>query len=433
MRAMGFEVRWRASDRLISVEDYRRAARRRLPQMVWTYVDGGADDMVSVADNRQAFGRWSLRTKVLAGHERRDLSTTVAGVPLELPVLLAPTGLTGLTYWAGDIVAARAAERHGTRYMLSTVSSWSIEEVAPASSVSHFFQLYPRSGEVGASLMRRAWNSGVRVLVVTVDVPVRGNREGEHRHGLAVPPVLTPGRLLSFATHPGWAYGTLRYRRIAAANLAEDDRAIPGSGDPGARSGVSGPGRSGGLPPGGLAGAIESVDTQTRQLMQPLLNWDDLAWIREHWDGPLYLKGILDPGDAKRAVSLGLDGVIVSNHGGRQLDFAPAALDALPEIVAAVGDRAEILFDGGVRRGTDIVKALALGARAVLIGRPYLYGMAVRGERGVVHVLDILRNELDRALTLMGAQSIHALDPTWLIPRETRENGRNTHQHVDQV
>lgn len=390
MEAFGFEVRWRAKERLISVEDYRRAARRRLPPLVWHYVDGGADDLVSLRDNRDAFGRWSLRTQALAGHEHRELSTTVAGVPLDLPVLLGPTGLTGLTYWAGDIAATRAAERRGTRYVLSTVSSWSIEEVAEASGVEPFFQLYPRSGEVGATLMKRAWNAGMRVMVVTVDVPVRGNREGERRYGLAVPPVLTPRRMLDVAAHPRWAYGLLRHQRIAARNL-----------DSGA----------------GLTRAAETVDIQTRQLMQPTLNWDDLAWMREAWKGPLYIKGILDADDAKRAVALGLDGVIVSNHGGRQLDFTPAPLDVLPDIVSAVGDRAEILLDGGVRRGTDVIKALALGARAVLVGRPYLYGMAVRGEEGAVHILDILKEEIDRALVLMGAQSIHELDGSWLLPR----------------
>lgn len=401
MRAFGFELRWKAKERLVSVEDYRRVARRRLPPMVWNYVDGGADDMVSVRDNREAFSRWSLRTRALAGHECRDLSTTVAGVPVDLPVLLAPTGLTGLTHWNGDILAARAADRHETRYVLSTVSSWSIEEVAAASGTSQFFQLYPRAGEVGAALMKRAWNAGMRVMVVTVDVPVRGNREGERRLGLAVPPVLTPRRALDVAAHPRWAYGLLRHQRIAARNLGADQTAD----------------QTTARPPSGLAEAVESVDIQTRQLMQPTLDWDDLAWIREQWKGPLYIKGILDPEDAKRAVALGLDGVIVSNHGGRQLDFTSAALDALPGIVAAVGDRAEILLDGGVRRGTDVVKALALGARAVLIGRPYLYGMAVDGERGVVRILDILREEIDRALVLMGVQNVHELDPSWLLPR----------------
>ena len=408
MRGLGFEFRWRGRERLITVEDYRRAARRRLPTMIWTYVDHGADDLVSLRDNREAFSRWSLRSRTLTGHENRELSTTVAGTPVDLPVLLAPTGLTGLTYWEGDIVAARAAERHGTRYVLSTVSSWSIEEVAAASQVPLFFQLYPRSGEVGATLIRRAWDAGMRVMVVTVDVPVRGNREGERRHGLAVPPELTPARALDFASHPRWAYQLLRHQRIGARNLSADDR-------------LNGGGSS--RPEGGLAKAFESVEIQTRQLMQPTLDWDDLAWIRDRWNGPLYIKGVLDPEDAKRAVALGLDGIVVSNHGGRQLDFATAALDALPDIVAAVGDRAEILLDGGVRRGTDVVKALALGARAVLIGRPYLYGMAVGGEEGVVHVLDILKEEIDRALLFMGVQSIHELDPSWLIPRTPHPRG----------
>lgn len=391
MKAFGFELRWRAKERLVSVRDYRRAARRRLPPMVRHYVDGGADDLVSIRDNREAFSRWSLRARVLAGHEHRDLSTTVAEVPVELPVLLAPTGLTGLTHWAGDIAAARAAADRGTRYVLSTVSSWSIEEVVGASDVRPFFQLYPHTGEIAAMLMRRAWAAGIRVMVVTVDLPARGNREGERRYGLAVPPVLTPRRVLDVAAHPRWTYRLLRHQRIAARNLA-----------PGA----------------GLAEAASSVDIQTREMLQPTLNWDDLAWMRDQWKGPLYVKGVLDPDDAKRAVALGLDGVIVSNHGGRQLDFAAAPLDALPGVVDAVGERAEVLLDGGIRRGTDVVKALALGARAVLIGRPYLYGMAVRGEQGITHILDIFREEIDRALVFMGAQSIHELDRSWLIPRD---------------
>lgn len=390
----GFDYRLRAPERLINVEDYRKEARRKLPKMVWEYVDGGAEDLASLQGNRDAFSRWWLKTQALTGHERRDLSTTVAGVPLDLPVLLAPTGFTGLSYWKGDIAATRAAERHGTRYAVSTVSSWSIEELADASGVSHFFQLYPQSGDLTASLMKRAWNAGHRVMFVTVDVPVKGSREGERKTGMGIPPVLTPRRLLNISRHPRWAYNVLAHRRIGGRSLVES---------------------------GGVAGALESIEIQERELMQTTLDWDDLAWMRDQWKGPLFIKGILDPEDAKRAVALGMDGIVVSNHGGRQLDFARPTLEALPDIAEAVGGRAEVLLDGGVRRGSDVIKALALGARAVLIGRPYLYGMAADGEAGVSHVLDIFEEEISRAMALMGVASVHDLDRSWMIPRRSAD------------
>lgn len=386
----GFDYALRAPERLISVADYRVAARKRLPRMVQTYVEGGADDLVTVGDNREAFSRWSLNTRALAGRERRDLSTTVAGLPLDLPVLLAPTGFAGLSYWKGDIAAVRAAESRGTRYAVSTVSSWSIEEIAEASTVDHIFQLYPQSGDLAGSLMKRAWNAGHRVMFVTVDCPVKGNREGERKAGMGIPPVLTPRRLLNIARHPRWAYNVLAHRRVGGRSLVDD---------------------------GGVNAALESIEIQSRELMQTTLDWEDLAWMREQWQGPLFIKGILTPEDAERAVSLGVDGIVVSNHGGRQLDFTPPTLEVLPGIAAAVGDRAEVLLDSGVRRGTDVVKALALGARAVLIGRPYLYGMAVSGEAGVGHVLDIFQDEIDRAMSLMGVASVHDLDASWIVPR----------------
>ncbi|MGH3239910.1 MAG: alpha-hydroxy acid oxidase, partial [Spirillospora sp.] len=293
--------------------------------------------------------------------------------------------------WRGDVGAARAAERRGTRHLLSTASSWTIEEVAAATDRDHFFQLYPHTGETASALMARAWNAGNRMMTVTADYPVRGNREGERRTGMGPPPVLTPAGALGMCRHPAWTYRTLRHRRISARNLVEG---------------------------GGVAAAVRSVEIQEHHLSQATLNWDDLAWMRDTWQGRLYLKGVLTAEDADRAAALGLDGVIVSNHGGRQLDHSPATLDVLPEIVAAVRDRGtEVLLDGGVRRGGDVVKALAQGARAVLIGRPYVYGLAVGGEDGVARVLDILGEEIERTLTLLGAPSVHALDPTWLRRR----------------
>lgn len=383
----GFRQQLRPLQKLISVEDYRRQARRRVPKMIWAYVDGGADDEITLRENQAAFRRLKLRAKVLTGHSRRDLTTTVAGVPVDLPVLFAPTGLTGLSNWRGDLAAARAAESRGTRYVVSTASSWTIEEIARQTHEPPFFQLYPHEGDVAARLMDRAWASGCRVLVLTVDVPVLGNREGERRLGMDRPPVLTPWHLADLARHPTWTYDAMRHGRISARHMVDS---------------------------GGVRAAVDSVGIQERTLMQSTLSWDDLSWVRDRWRGKLLVKGVLDPDDAGRAIDLGADGIVVSNHGGRQLDSVPATIDALPGVVAAVRGRAEVLLDGGVRRGTDVIKALALGARAVLIGRPYVYGLIVGGERGAGAILDVFKEEMDRALTLMGVARVADLDPSCL-------------------
>lgn len=389
MKALGFDWRWRASGELLSVDDYRRAARRRVPRMVWAYIEGGADDLRTVAGNRSAFDDWWLVPSVLAGHDAHVLATEVAGLPVSMPVLTAPTGFNGLTRWSGDLDAIRAAERLGTRCVVSTASTWSVEEIAAVAEHRHGFQLYPGTGDVAAALMRRAWAAGFRSLFVTVDVPAVGNREGERRAGMGVPPVMTPGRLLGVAQHPRWAYDVVRRRRIGGRNLASGD---------------------------GMTAALAAIEVQERQLVQSRLNWDDLAWMRDNWHGHLYIKGVLRPEDAVRAVELGLDGVVVSNHGGRQLDGCVPSLTALPAVADAVAGRGQVLLDGGIRRGTDVVKALALGADAVLVGRPCLYGMAVAGERGVEHVLTILREEIERSLTLLGVCDIRELGRTHVRP-----------------
>ncbi len=388
----------------ITVEDYRRLARRALPGMVWAYVDGGAEDLRTLAANRAAFDRWALRTRVLTGHEANDLSVDVAGVPMSMPVLLAPTGVAGISHWTGDVGATTAAERAGTRAILSTSSSHSIEEVAAATAEDHFFQLYPWADlSTGAralteSFIDRAKRAGYRALFVTVDVPVLGNRETDRRQGMGAPPVLTPGRVLSAAVRPRWWYAFLRHQRMSARNLVDE---------------------------GGARAAVRSVQAQYR-FMRPELNWSDFQWMREQWSGPLYIKGVLDAADAIRAVDLGADGILVSNHGGRQLDGAVASLDALPAIVAAVDGRAEILLDSGVRRGSDVVKALCLGAKAVCIGRPYLYGLGARGPQGVAHVLKIFREEISRVMTLMGVGRLEDLDRSWLIPADRVVDERAT-------
>jgi isopentenyl diphosphate isomerase/L-lactate dehydrogenase-like FMN-dependent dehydrogenase len=390
-----FEFRWRSAERLISVEDYRLAAARRVPRVVWEYIDGGADDLVTVRRNVEAFRRWSLRARMMTGHTERRLATTVAGVELDLPVLLAPTGAMGLAQWRGDLAAARAAEAAGTRLILSTASSWSIEEVAAGTRAGHFFQLSP-GGEHTATLMQRAWQSGYRALFVTVDVPVLGNREGERRWGYTSSGsmnrtlTLTPRAALDVVRHPRWLVDQVRYGRGSLRNL---------------------------LPTAGVQGTLASIEVLHREIDRATFAWEDLEWIREQWPGALYVKGLLDPEDAIRAVSIGCEGVVVSNHGGRQLDHALATLEALPPIVDAVAPKAEVLFDGGIRRGTDVVKALALGARAVLIGRPQIYGLIVGGQQGVGDVLGILRAELDRALVLIGAQAVDELDRSWVIDR----------------
>jgi L-lactate dehydrogenase (cytochrome)/(S)-mandelate dehydrogenase len=392
-----FAYQLRPLERLISVEDYRRAARKRVPRLVWEYVEGGADDRVTLQRNEEAFLRWSLRARMMTGHAERRLGTTVADVEIDLPVLLAPTGALGLSEWRGDLAAARAAEAAGTRLVLSTASSWSIEEVAAGTRAAHFFQLYP-GGERTATLMRRAWDSGYRALFVTVDVPVLGNREGERRRGYTSSGsmnrslTLTPREALDVARHPRWLLDQFRHGRGSMRNL---------------------------LSTSGVQATFDSIQILHREIDRATFAWEDLEWIRDQWPGAVYVKGLLDPDDAVRAVSIGCEGVVVSNHGGRQLDHALATLEALPAIVDAVGGQAEVLFDGGVRRGTDVVKALALGARAVLIGRPQIYGLIVKQQEGVRDVLAILRAELDRALALMGAQDVHELDRSWLIDRGT--------------
>ncbi len=400
----GFDLRLRPVHRYVTVEDYRRAARRRLPDFVWAYLDGGAEDLVTLRENRTGFAAWSLRWRVLTGAGRPSLATEAMGVSLSLPVMIAPTGYTGLAHWEGERCAVRAANAAGTQLVLSTVSSWSIEEVAAAARQPPAFQLYPREGELTARLMDRAWRAGYRSLFVTVDVPTLGLREGERRNGMSMPPSITPGRLLNIALHPRWAWQALRHKRLGGRSLVNA---------------------------GKLSDAAEALAIQMRHVTQAAMGWDDIAWMRDQWKGKLYLKGVLDPEDAAKAVELGADGLVVSNHGGRQLDHAQSSIAALPGVVAAVGGRAEVLLDGGVRRGSDVVKALALGAKAVLIGRPYIYGMAVAGEQGVAAVLEIFRSEIERTLHLMGVPSVQALDASWLIPRQGKGDASDPSTQFD--
>lgn len=356
--------------------------------------------MVTLAENRGAFRNYKLLPRVLRGVVKPDLSTTIAGTKVALPIGLAPTGVAGLCHWSGDIAATRAAEAAGTRAILSSACSYSIEEVAQATQEDHWFQLYP-IGDRGfiESLMQRARAAGYSALFVTVDVPVVGNRERERATGMGMPLRLTPARCLDFALHPRWLAGFLRHKRVAPIHYAEWVAKVNAQSDRARRNGEM----------------VALAATEQARHLRGDLRWEDLAWVRDQWKGRLYVKGVMCADDAAHAADvIGAEGVVVSNHGGRQLDNSQSTLDALPAIVERIGKRAEVYIDGGVRRGTDVIIALCLGAKAVFIGRPYLYGLAAAGQQGVENVLAIFREELIRDLVLLGCESVASLNGSWI-------------------
>lgn len=382
-----------------SVADWREKAKARLPIPAWNYVEGGAEDLVTIGENMASFRKWRLKTRVLTGLSNPDMKTMVAGTEIAIPLGLAPTGGMGVSHWTGDKAAARAAEAAGTRLIYSTAGAYLLEEVAGATEQDHWFQLYAIGDRARVSrLIERAEAAGYTALFVTVDVPVLGNREGERRWPFQMPWTLTPARALHMAAHWRWVRDAIFRKRLAAVHYVESVEAAD--------------------PLDGIRKAAASAEEMKKQILGDL-RWADLAWIRELWKGPLYVKGVLDPDDAAYAVDvIGAQGVVVSNHGGRQLDRCLSSIDALSAVVDRVGDRAEVFLDGGVRRGADVVVALCLGARAVFIGRPYLYGLAGGGEAGVRSVLQIFTEEIRRTLVLMGCPSVTELDRSWLI-RET--------------
>ncbi len=358
--------------------------------MVFDYVDGGAEDELTMSENTAAFREIAFKPRMAVGSLEPSLSVRVFGTPLSLPVILAPCGLVRLMHPDGPAGAAQAAASRGTISVLSTVSGASLESVASASSGPMWFQLYAAGGRTEAErLIERATNSGFGALVVTVDTPVIGRRERDVRHGIEPPLRINSRGVVRLGpqvlARPVWAW-----------RMARDGLQMLGGGARGAATVTSEP----------SVLRVSSVASPFR--------WSDIEWMRGQWNGPLLVKGILTSEDAERAVACGADGVIVSNHGGRQLEGAPATLRVLPEVVAAVGDQVEVLIDGGIRRGSDVVKAIALGARAVLVGRPYLYGLAAAGRPGVEQVIDILRDEMARTLALLGCPGVDALDSGWL-------------------
>jgi len=381
-------------DTVTSVEDLRVIARRRVPRAVFEYADRGAYDELTLAANREAFQRLRLLPRVMVDVGERRLQTTIAGQPAALPLGIAPTGLAGLSWPDGEIHAARAAHRCGIPYCLSTMSICSIEDVREAAGVPFWFQLYVfRDRGFSRSLIERAREAQCPVLVLTADLPIQGQRHRDIKNGLAVPPRLTARTAIDLLLRPRWTAGVLLGRRKSFGNLE-----------------------------GRIAGAenLRTLASWIADQFDATLTWSDLEWIRERWPGRLVLKGVMSVDDARIAAGHGVDGIVVSNHGGRQLDGAPAALEMLPAIAEAVGERCEVLFDSGVRSGQDILKALALGARACFIGRPFLYGLAAAGEAGVVKVIDIMRRELDVTLGLVGLRSVQALTPEVLAPLRDR-------------
>lgn len=368
----------------ITIEDLRELARRRLPRALFDYVDGGAHDETTLGANRDDLRRIAFRPRVLVDVGERSLETELLGAKQALPLVLAPAGNAGMLSRRGEIAAARAAEHAGIPFCLSTMSIVSMEDVAAGTGRPFWFQLYVmRDRGLTRSLVERAQAAGASALVFTVDLPISGQRDRDLRNGFTVPPRITPANLLDVLRHPRWIADVLLGPRITFANLADSSA---GGSD------------------------IVSVARHVAQNFDPSITWRDIEWARSIWRGPFIVKGILSPEDARLAAGSGADGIVVSNHGGRQLDGAPSTISVLPAIADAVGDRLGVIFDGGIRRGTDVLKALALGADACMIGRAFLYGLAAMGEAGVARSIEILKTEMDTSLALLGRRSIAELD-----------------------
>lgn len=374
------------------IEDLRQLARRRVPRAFFEYADSGSYAESTLRENRAALAHIRLRQRVMIDVDQRTLATEVIGQPLSLPLAIAPTGLTGLQHGAGEILGARAAARAGIPFCLSTMSICSIEQVRAASGTPFWFQVYVmRDRGFVRELIDRARAAECSALMLTADLTVQGQRHREIKNGLSVPPKITLRNLLDMASKPRWAWSMLRAPSRSFGNLE------------------------------GRIQGTDSLSTLAQWIagqFDPTLNWRDLAWIRERWPGKLIVKGILDREDARLAAEHGVDAIVVSNHGGRQLDGAPASIDMLGAIVDAVGDRLEVLFDGGIQSGQDLFKALALGARAGLIGKAFLYGLGALGEAGVTTAIEIVRRELSVTMALTGQRDVHC------IPRDALLDSR---------
>ncbi len=369
---------------LPSIEDLRQRARRRVPKMFFDYAEAGSYSEETLRANRADMERIKLRQRVLVNVDRRDTATAILGEPASLPLALAPIGLGGMMHGDGEILACRAAQAAGIPYTLSTMSINSIEDVAGAVDKPFWFQLYVmRDRGFIRELIQRAAAAKCSALMLTVDLQVLGQRHNDVRNGLTVPPEIKIRNVLDIMTKPAWAWSILNGKRKTFGNLAGHVKGMEN---------------------------VNSLAQWTASQFDPTLNWKDVEWVKSLWPGKLLLKGILDVEDARLAVKSGADAISVSNHGGRQLDGAPSAISALPRIVDAVGNDIEVLFDSGVRTGADIVRALALGARACIIGRAYIYGLGAGGQAGVARAIEILGKELDVTMALCGVSRIKDID-----------------------
>ncbi|MEJ1119727.1 MULTISPECIES: alpha-hydroxy acid oxidase [Phyllobacterium] len=368
----------------LEIGDLKRIAQRRVPKMFFDYADSGAWTESTYRANEEDFAKIQLRQRVAVDMAERTLESTMVGQPVSMPVALAPTGLTGMQHADGEMLAAQAAEDFGVPFTLSTMSICSIEDVASVTKKPFWFQLYVmRDRDFINNLIDRAKAAKCSALVLTLDLQILGQRHKDIRNGLSAPPKITPSFLWQMMTRPQWCMGMLKTKRRGFGNIIGHVKGVE---------------------------SMASLGVWTAEQFDPRLSWSDVAWIKERWGGKLIIKGILDVEDAKIAAATGADAIIVSNHGGRQLDGAPSSISVLAEIVDAVGDKIEVLFDGGIRSGQDVLKALAIGAKGTFIGRAFLYGLGAGGKAGVTEALEIIRKELDITMALCGERDVKVLD-----------------------
>jgi L-lactate dehydrogenase (cytochrome) len=381
--------REKAMPTITCIEDLRLLAERRVPRMFYDYADSGSYTESTYRANESDFSKIKLRQRVAVDIDNRTTKTTMIGEDVAMPVAIAPTGLTGMQHADGEILAAKAAEKFGVPFTLSTMSICSIEDIVEHTSKPFWFQLYVmRDREFTANLIDRAKAAGCSALVLTVDLQILGQRHKDVKNGLSAPPKPTIANMINLVMKPRWCLGMLGTRRRTFRNIV------------GHAKGVN---------------DMSSLSSWTNEQFDPRLSWSDLEWIKKRWGGKIILKGIIDPEDAKMSLEVGADALIVSNHGGRQLDGAVSSISALPAIVEAVGDKIEVHMDGGIRSGQDVLKAKALGAHGTYIGRAFLYGLGAMGEAGVTKALDIIRQELDITMALCGLRDVNDLSRDVLL------------------
>jgi len=376
-----------------NVEDFRKLAKKKLPSPIFHYIDGGSDDEVTLNRNTSSFNTFDLIPNVLSDVSNIDMSTSVFGQKVSFPLFLAPTAMHRLYHHEGEAAAAKAAEKMGTMYSMSTMSTTSIEEVGNLTKGPKLFQLYIHKDRgLTDNLIARCKSTGFHGLCLTVDTVVAGNRERDHRTGFSTPPRLTLGSLLSFALHPQWSLNYLLRGKFKLANIVH----------------MTDKGSS----------IDKTIMDYINEQFDPTMNWKDAEYCVKKWGGPFALKGVMSVDDAKKAIDIGCSAIMISNHGGRQLDGSRAPFDQLSEIVDAVGDKIEVILDGGIRRGTHVLKALALGAKACSFGKGYLFALGAAGQEGVESILQKMKSEINRDMILMGCKSVKELNRSKVVFRK---------------